>query len=246
MTCANCQRQLVSVSLGQIEVLHCPNCGGSFFEENEINRLSLSQAKKLAAGKKTNFISGKTKLCPKDNFPLRAIQEESIPQFVTLLRCEKCRGIFAFAEDLVNFKKAQETKLNFFRTWHIPLPSLKSVLVYSFLILTAASALFSFGTINIRQSLQTQADEVVKSIKISQVDKTTVVYFVTKTAFQSEVIFLNQATGQEMRKIISEKPSKTHFLTISDILSSESISLQIILTSGSNRIETKPIPFVAN
>lgn len=244
MTCPNCQQQLASVVFGQAEILHCPNCGGSFFEENEINRISLPEAKTIAADKKTGFISATPKLCPKDNLPMKAIQEESVPQFVTLLKCEKCQGVFAFPDDLVNFKKAQQTKLNFFKVWQLPLPSLKSVLVYSFLILTTVSLLSSFYVVNVRQSLQTQADDVVKSIKISTVNNITVIYFITKVPFQSEVVFFNQQTGQEIRRIISKEPSKTHFLTVGDIAPSENISLQIILISGQIHLKTQSIPFL--
>ncbi len=244
MLCPNCQEKLTTVKFGQVEVFHCPNCGGSFFEENEINRLSFSQAKKLAVDKKNGFISAAPKFCPKDNLPMKAIQEESVPQFVTLLKCEKCQGVFAFPDDLVNFKKAQQTKLNFFKTWRLPLPSLKSILVYSFLILTTVSLFSSFQAITTNQSLKTQADDVIKSIKISAVNNTTVVYFITKVPFQSEAVFFNQQTGQEIRRIISKEPAKTHFLTVRDIAPSETTALKIILISGKTRITTQPILFV--
>lgn len=246
MLCPNCQEKLTTVKFGQVEVFHCLNCGGSFFEENEINRISFSEAKKITADKKTGFISAAPKLCPKDNLPMKAIQEESVPQFVTLLKCEKCQGVFTFPDDLVNFKKAQQTKLNFFKAWQLPLPSLKSILVYSFLILTTVSLLTSFHTISTNQSLKTQADDVIKSIKISAVNNITVIYFITKVPFQSEAVFFNQQTGQEIRRIISKKPSKTHFLTVNDIAPSKTTTLKIILTSGKTRFGTKPIPFVAN
>jgi len=244
MLCPNCREKLVTVKLDRVEVDYCPNCGGSFFEENEINRISLSEARKLAAEKKTDFISGVPKLCPKDNYPMKVIQEESIPQFVTLLKCEKCQGVFALPNDLLNLKKAQQAKLNFFKAWRLPLPSLRTVLVYSFLIVTTLSLFSSFYTINFRKSLKTQAEEVNKTIKISKVDGKSVIYFITKTPFQSEAVFFNQKTGQEIRRIISKQPTKAHFLTVSDIAPSEAITLKIILTSGKTRLETQPIPFL--
>jgi Zn-finger nucleic acid-binding protein len=243
MNCPNCRCGLELIKFGQINVYHCQNCGGSFFEENIINRISLSDANKIAADRKVDYVSGLTKLCPKDNSSLKTIQEESIPQFVTLLKCEKCQGIFTFPDDLINLKRAQKNKLNFFKTWHLPLPSLRSVLVSSFIILTIVSSFYGISIINVRQSLQTQANEVVKSIKISSVNNDTVVYFITKNPFTSEAIFKDIQTGSTIKKIISAKPTTAHFLSVKDIIPSNKIILQVILTSGNIIINTDPIPF---
>jgi hypothetical protein len=175
---------------------------------------------------------------------MKTLQEESIPQFVTLLKCEKCCGIFTFADDLVNFKKAQKTKLHFYKTWQLPFPSLKTVLVYSFILFTTVSILYSLTIINVRQSMNTQAEDVVKSIKISKIENVAVVYFTTKGAFRSKAIFYNQTTGQQTQKAISDKLTTVHFLTVSDITTSESITLQIILTSGQISLKTQPITFL--
>lgn len=246
ITCPNCQKNLTKVNFDSISLLHCQNCGGSFFEENVINRISLSQAEKLAKEKKSDFISNQIKLCPKDKLPMKIAQEEAIPQYVTLFRCPKCQGIFAGPNDLLNFKKAQKAKLSFFKIWQIPLPSLKSVLVYGFLLAASLSFIYSYQVIKTNQSFKTQANEIVKSIKISRVNNSTVVYFITKTPVASKMIFLNKKTGQELIKIINEKPQTAHFLTIKDILPSSDILFQIIITQGKNQIKTAPLPFLPN
>src|SRR4030067_1508449 len=107
MFCPNCLEKMNDdVADGQM-ILHCQNCGGTFFLDNGINRISLLSAQKLAFDKKINEIFSHDKSCPKDQTMLKPIQsEENIPPNTTLLKCETCNGIFAFPNDLVIFTKA--------------------------------------------------------------------------------------------------------------------------------------------
>src|SRR3989344_8767941 len=108
MLCPNCKEKLDSDVVDTQNILHCPACGGTFFAENGINRLSLQSSQKLAEDKKTLFVSNEDKICPNDQSlmtPLRS--EENIPADVTLYHCKNCKGIFTFPNDLVIFKKAQ-------------------------------------------------------------------------------------------------------------------------------------------
>lgn len=244
--CPNCGHELNALKLDGVEVDHCPNCGGSFFDENEINRLSLEAARSLLKDKKTEFVSGKGLVCPRDGANMKVVKEEAVPQFVNLLKCDRCGGIFAHPSDLVNFKKAQEAKLNFFKIWRTPLPSLKSVMVYGFILLAAALSLYSFSFLKTKQSLQSQADEIVTAVKISRADGQAVVYFVSESPVGSRAIFKDQKTGEQIEKIISHQPTTVHILLVEDIPLSADFSLKLVLTSGLAKIETKPIPFVQN
>lgn len=246
MLCPNCHHQLENQVFDNVEVDHCPNCGGSFFDENEINRLSLEAARKLLKDKRTEFVSGKGLVCPRDGANMKVVEEEAVPQFVNLLKCDRCGGIFAHPSDLVNFKKAQEAKLNFFKIWRTPLPSLKSVMVYGFILLAAALSLYSFSFLKTKQSLQSQADEIVKAVKISKADGQVVVYFITDRSVKSKAIFKDQKTGEQIEKIISHQPTTVHILPVEDIPLSADFSLKLVLTSGLAKIESKPIPFVQN
>ena len=139
LNCPNCKHQLSRIQLELVEVDHCNNCGATLFDYNEINRISVSDAEKLSLMKETNDISGDEKFSPRDGSPLKRVPDESVPQHVTLLRSDTTQEVFAFADDLINFKKAQEAKLTFFKAWHIPLPALSSVLVFGFVVAVSVS-----------------------------------------------------------------------------------------------------------
>lgn len=144
LNCPNCQSPLSRIQLENVEVDHCNNCGGTLFDYNEVNRISLSDAEKLSLMKQTNDISGSEKYSPRDGSILKRITDESVPQHITLLKSDTTHEVFAFADDLINFKKAQNAKLAYMKTWHIPLPALSSVLVFGFVVAVSASTvLFS-------------------------------------------------------------------------------------------------------
>lgn len=144
LNCPNCHYQLTRIQLDKVEVDHCNNCGGTLFDYNEVNRITLSDAEKLSLMRQTNDISGEEKFSPRDGSILKRITHESVPQHVTLLKSDTTQEVFAFAEDLINFKKAQDAKLAYMKTWHIPLPALSTVLVFGFVVaISATTVLFS-------------------------------------------------------------------------------------------------------
>lgn len=231
MLCPNCSQQMDYVTADNQAVLHCGNCGGSFFSENAINRVSITSAEKLAADKKTDEISGKNKLCPKDGSALTSIQNpETVPQDVTLLRCPSCRGIFVFPDDLVKFKQAQVVKIKFFKLWHKPLPSLQAVLVLSFVGIISLVVISRFNTFINQFSYRASASDLIKKIYISKSGRYLFLSFKTKTPFKSEIIFDDKTTGIKIKKIISQEPTTFHYLTTGDVNSEDEIFYQIILT----------------
>ncbi len=220
-------------------VLHCPNCGGSFFEENGINRISATSAARLALDKKNQTVLGLRKTCPKDNTPLLALQNnEAIPPNITLLHCSTCQGIFAYPDDLLNFKKAQRVKVDFFKIWQMPLPSLKAVLV---LTLTAIFFISLFSTYNSflnRASRQIEAEDLIKKIDISKSGRFLLITFSTNGDFRSNIIFKNSVSGETIEKSVSSDFRKIHFLVTDEINLDENYTYQIILYDVRG-IETK-------
>lgn len=242
MLCPNCGNSMRSVKLEHVTVDHCANCGATFFDENEINRISATDARLLSKDKQLDSISGTEKLCPRDHTILKTHTQESIPQFVTLLRCDKCGGIFAFADDLMNFKKAQNAKINYFKLWRIPAPALKSLIVYTFLSVAVVSSVLTITQINQRQQTTTSAEDVVSSIDIVDSQNSTLVCFTTKFPFNSELLFTNIDTNEQISRPVSDSPQKIHCTSIdkTDIAPAENILYSIVLTSDKTRIQTDP------
>lgn len=163
LNCPNCHTQLTRIQLDKIEVDHCNNCGGTLFDYNEINRISLSDAEKLSLMKQTHDISGDTKVSPRDGSVLKRIEDESVPQYVTLLKSDTTQEVFAYPDDLVNFKKAQNAKLSYIKTWRIPLPALSSVIVISFVIAISAGTVLFSSLLTQPQSQGIQASQLCRN-----------------------------------------------------------------------------------
>lgn len=156
MHCPNCRHILTQVDLETIQVEHCNSCGSTLFEANEINRITEKDAERLSLMKQTDSISGGEKLSPRDGSVMQRIQHESIPQHVTLLESKTTGEVFAYPGDLLEFKKAQNAKINYYKSWHIPMPPLANVLVFSFAIIASASIAYMVTLI---QSPTTQSIE---------------------------------------------------------------------------------------
>lgn len=217
-------------------ILHCLNCGGTFFEENGINRISFTTAQNLASDKKTSQISINDKHCPKDQtilIPLRS--EENIPQDVILFRCDTCHGIFTYPNDLVIFKKAQEVKIDYFKIWGIPLPSIRSVAVLSFFLFLSVVSLMTYTYFQKQNIANIQAQELIKSLYLSTSNRYLFISFKTLLPLKSKVIFNDSSNNQTLEKEISGQPATFHQLTTSDVNIEDEIYYQIILTDEKGR-----------
>lgn len=163
MHCPNCRHILTVIDLDGIEVDHCNSCGSTLFEANEINRITLKDAERLSLIKQTDVISGGEKISPRDGSPLTRITSDSIPQHVTLLESRTTGEVFAYAEDLLEFKKAQSAKVDYYKAWHIPMPPVASVLVFGFAVFAAASLAYMVTLIQQPTNQSIQAQTLCKS-----------------------------------------------------------------------------------
>ena len=252
MLCPNCGQPMNLVIADNQKILHCTNCGSSFFEENGINRITLNTAQKLAEDKKNDEISGSEKKCPKDQTLLKPILTDynqfqpvssPIPADVTLLRCQKCAGIFAHPDDLIMFKQAQVAKIEYFKLWQLPIPSLKSVIVLGVvgLIFSAVLANYTYFKNGLKP---TSASDLIKKFYLSSSGNYLFIFFKTEKPFKSKIIFEDATDKKIIHKIISSQPKRIHQLTTSEINLENEIYYQIVLTDekgGEIKTEKKKI-----
>jgi uncharacterized protein YbaR (Trm112 family) len=243
MTCPNCQEQMEYVSLDNQSILHCSNCGCSFFDENGINRITPASAQKLAEDKKSDEISGTEKNCPKDQGTLKSFQSNAIPTDVSLLKCTTCNGIFIYPEDLIHFKKAQGIKVEFFKVWNMPIPSLKAILVLSFFAVVSIS-LFTGLMYQQKSISQSQASGLIKgNIYISTDDAKRLLFvnFKTDSSLSAEIEFIDKTTKTIIKKTLSksilpsDKKTALFSLTTGDINLTHEIYYKIILANNNGK-----------
>ncbi len=243
MLCPNCHQPMNLVNADKQNILHCSNCGGSFFEENSINRITVETAQKLADDKKTDEIVGKEKKCPKDGQVLKAIPSDfnqwqmattPLPPDITLLRCQKCAGIFAYPDDLINFKQAQSAKIEYFKSWGMPLPSLKSVVIFGLTGLFFLTVIINY-TFFQKGLAPTSARDLIKKVHLSRSGHYLFIFFKTETPFRSTIVFRDVTEKKTVTKIISPQPKNLHQLTTGDFNLDNEIYYQIILTDDKGK-----------
>lgn len=236
MSCPNCNTEMSVVNLDNQILLHCGNCGGSFFEENGINRIGQDSAFQLSQDKKSDEVSGQEKKCPKDQTVLSVVENnESIPNNVTLLKCPTCKGIFVYPEDLVAFKKAQDVKVNYFKTWGIPLPSLRAIVVLSFVAFISAAAFSRFLLYQNRSLGQTQARDLIKQVSFFKSGRYGFISFKTSLPFRSFIVITDTKTNQSFSKEISTKPTLLHYVTLTNIPFTDPLTYHIVLVDEKGR-----------
>lgn len=233
MHCPNCSQTMVSAVYDEQTVLHCRTCGSSFFEENGINHISLETAERLANDQQDAIIAGKPKVCPKDGKTLTAIENHPTKLFeATTLHCPLCQGVFVYPDDLLKIKAAGNSKASFLKTWNKPLPSIKAVMVLSFVALISFSLMSNLGSNSNRQIHQSQAQDLINKVNFTtSTDKHYLfVYFSTLVPVKSTIIFFDETTNQTITKIISGDNIKSiHNLTVGDLNLEHQLSYQIIL-----------------
>lgn len=196
-------------------VLHCRLCGGSFFEDNGINRISHESAERLGRYTYDGAARGNAlKKCPQDGTVMMPIANTaSVPQSVLLLSCPKCFGVFATPQDLLTFKHAQEAKIEYFKLWNIPLPNLKPVFIIASTIVVLTSVILGVNTLQRSASYNSQASDVLKTIDLQIRNNYIFISFRTEQAFITSIIFRNETSGQVIERSISTEPKTLHLAT---------------------------------
>lgn len=241
LNCPNCRNPLDKVQLSKVEVDHCNNCGGTLFDYNEVNRITLADAEKLSLMKQTDVISGVEKFSPRDGSPLKRIESESVPQYVTLLKSDTTHEVFAYPDDLVNFKKAQDAKIGFYKAWNIPLPALKSVLVFSFVIAVSLGAVLVSSQLTQQSSQSIQASqlctngiEVYPPLEGSEGPYAVSCQTATTMTCSAEV----RCLGADETYILSNTPTRTH----TGFIPSTCSTIRIICNDNGAILETDSQP----
>ncbi len=239
MSCPNCGQVLKEMRFDNQSILHCQNCGGSFFEENGINRITLKTSEALSNDRQTSEISGSQKYCPKDHMLLAPMEnEQSIPADVTILTCPACHGIFLYPDDLLQFKNAQMAKVNYFKAWHLPLPSLQAVFVLSVVAFVGLS-FFSLVFFQKQNLTGSQAQDVVKQVYITHSGRYVFISFTTVTPVSSGITFIDKTINAANYQVVSDRPKNVHTLTTTNLNLNDNLYYRIQLTdSQGNKIET--------
>ncbi len=237
MKCPNCHTNLDTDVYDNIEINHCPSCGGTFFDSNEINRISLETARELSTNKRSDSLSGGEKFCPRDQNIMTTFKADSVPQHVTILKCDSCGGAFAFADDLVEFKSAQEVKINYFKIWRIPMPAMRTVLVTSFIAILSLSALTAnYMLLQKPQTTFIQAETICSRLQIINNENGYLAFCDSETPVTSKAKLFCDSGEREI--IVSKAASTIHSIQVGI----DCTAIQFIFEDNGQSLETEIMP----
>ena len=133
------------------------------------------------------------------------------------------------ANDLVVFKKAINAKLDYFKIWGIPLPSVRSIAVLSFVLFVAVSSFAAFTLWQQQNISNIQAQDLVRNLYITSSSRYLLISFKTAIPVKSKIIFIDKTTGETIEKQIKGEPADYHILTTGDLNLQDEIYYQIVL-----------------
>lgn len=164
MKCPNDDAELITQNKTRdgltISTARCPRCRGYWLDSFNANYLKTDDIERSfepVHQKQTTH-----PVCPVCQSPLRRYTGENIPDNVRAWRCPNGDGYFFPQAELFAFKKAQEAKLNYFKLWNIPMPSVASVLLASIVFVISLGLVTTYLTYQSRQTTLILARELVR------------------------------------------------------------------------------------
>lgn len=254
LICPNCSHNLTPITVkpdpsSSLELDHCYYCGGVWFDHYEINRIKIDQAKRLAEHKKsTDQKYTSTNLCPRDSTKLIQKTGESIPQNVLVSSCPTCGGNFVTIKDLVQLKKAQKIRLDYFKTWNIPLPALSSILIPLFLFSVAIGAVFiTVRNVEKTQEARIKAEEIISTPTIVVTSQESVlVSFTTTVPVNSTIVYKAEYESEPITTPVSLENNTNHLISLNNLKPNTTYTLKIYIDENGEVISSPTYSFKTN
>ncbi len=226
MLCPNCSSSMQIRNFDNEIILHCDTCGSNFFEKGGIDHISTSSAQKLAEDAQGNYVLGNKKQCPKDHSPLSSLNQGEKSNQPILLECPTCHGLFVYPDDLLKYKKINNTRVDFSSVHFLPAP--KTLFMLSTFAILSVAILVNYKSLSNNLSSSTKAHDVINQVNLQKSGPLTFVSFTTKVAAKSKIIFYKNGDNI-LEKPISTSAKKVHTISLSGIPYETGITYQIIL-----------------
>ena len=241
MICPSCGYLLQKLSVttnsgGKFDIDHCGRCGGTWFNPYEINRIPYPEVvnlAKLTVLPKHQLHTTNTHLCPRCRIELSNYHGESIPARVTILRCNKCHGVWATQKALEAFKDKQEDTIKEYKMSKVAFPALSVVFVPALFVALLFFATFvTTLTLQESQERRIQATQMMTNLLVKPISPSIVsVTFQTKSPVISTISY-GKSSLEMKEKYISETLSTNHQLLLTDLEPNTVYLYKITLRDG--------------
>jgi len=249
MFCPECNQRLIPLTVkndtGNFTAHCCMSCAGIWTESGAANLLTPQDITYLMSvvPKKGAHPIAQYNLCPKDRQTLELYKGENVPPDVTVFRCSKCNG-FWFPEGMLpKFKRAQAAKIDYFKAWHIPLPSIHAVLLPILVMaILGTTLLITLSGIREQQDIRSRAtDPISKPVVTYPAPAQVFISFTTKTAATSRIRYWTDPQVVMELPVVTT-PTKTHSIVLSNLETGKTYSYQLIL-SGTPEFVSQVLTF---
>jgi Zn-finger nucleic acid-binding protein len=236
MLCPECNHQLLPVTVktdtGDVSLDYCASCGGIWADQGKANFVKTKDLTPLLAllPQKGIHPPPQNTFCPKDRNILEAYRGNNVPLDINLYHCPKCNGMWFPEHAFREFKAAQEAKINYFKTWKIPLASIYAVLLPVFILISLTGGLYFilFG-FNSGTEIRTKAKDVIsKPIVLHPSPDQVLISFTTGQPQTVNIAYW--ITPREVQQAwVSQTPSQTHTILLKDLEPDRTYSYQLII-----------------
>ncbi len=252
LECPNCGEFLTPISInttgGSLDLDHCLNCGGTWFDPYEINRITTSDVLKLGqilSIKKKDVPWGKMeRLCPRDFNELHREKPEISMENIVMERCSHCRGIFIMQKDLAKLKGTQESKINTFKKQNLPFSLAAVFIPFVAVSLLMFSTFMTITNLSDAQNSQIKATGQLQALEtIPVTDSTVSILFLTKSETKTSITYGTNFIDQKTQ-VVSIVPTKTHQTTLKNLKPGTLYSYRIIIELPSGeKVQSKVYTF---
>jgi len=239
--CPDCDGILVPYAVtisseNEVNLNYCYNCGGFWCDHWVANRISYKQFKSISTQfpeHSNSFVLGSGKKCPYCEIGLQRIQGENIPQDLTVFSCPQCFGNWFPKGELPRFKLAQESKLDYLKTWGVPLRSVYQILLpVLVLILIGVAIPATVYLTQKNQEARIMASEYIKNEQVIQSGlEEVIIAFTTTNPMPTEIEYgLSENSLQKLS--ISVVEQTFHQIKITELQKGKRYVYRIILHKG--------------
>jgi len=195
-------------------VEECLNCGGHLLAPVLGNFISTNTAKNIdSIIPKSNSVPTHAPVCTHCQQTMSSIKDDSVPKTVTVFSCPNNHGDFFPKNQLLQFKKAQDAKINFHKLWGIPIKSAFAVLVPVMVIFTAITVIPNvLRSMSTSQETRVTASEILTPPLITPITSTQVlISFSTRQPAKTNIRF---TAGLKTTFNVSVTEDNNHLLSL--------------------------------
>ncbi len=237
MFCSSCNQILKPIQLrsgmGKVVLDYCPNCGGVWSDQGEINFIKHNDLKPLLSMLPQNpaLVQNRPVYCPRDRQTLKILQSESVPSDLGIYQCSKCNGDFFPYGVLFKFKAAQEAKINYFKTWNIPLTSVFNILLPVLVVVILGGGLVAgLYSIQQRQQQYIRAQDLISKPLILPLESGSVlISFTSQKPLITQIKYWPKS-GEFKEVWVSTQAQKQHIIQLDHLDRGQVYSFEIIST----------------